>query len=208
MAYYALLKDGKYLMERRKSGYDSSKFTVVGSPTIASNGVASGFSNSNIIKSTKNIDLTTATSWSIKCRASVSSTTISTIFSIPQDGKAVRLFTRNGSFGFNIPISNSDWGTNANSNSVLNLNVDYYFKLELKNGYYTSYYSLDGIDFIQGATILKEHSVFQVNPIQIGGRNNTVDPFNGSINLPSISITVDGNEVFTGAKEVYYAMEK
>ena len=36
-------------LERRKEGFDLSKFTVVGSPTITDDGVASGFSTSNYI---------------------------------------------------------------------------------------------------------------------------------------------------------------
>jgi hypothetical protein len=57
---------------------------------------------------------------------------------------------------------------------------------------------------IYGNTIL---GAFQLNNQFIGKIINGATA-NCSINLPSISITVDGKEVFTGAKEVYYAMEK
>ena len=51
----------KQISERRHSTFDKSKFTVVGSPTITDDGVASGFSGSDYI--TLPISLSEANSW-------------------------------------------------------------------------------------------------------------------------------------------------
>ena len=45
-----------YLLERRKEGFDLSKFTVVGSPTITEAGVASGFTTNNYVTFNSVID--------------------------------------------------------------------------------------------------------------------------------------------------------
>ena len=49
------------------STYDKSKVTIVGSPTITDNGIASGFSGSNYLISTSTIDLSSVNSWEIIC---------------------------------------------------------------------------------------------------------------------------------------------
>lgn len=188
------------VLKKKQSTFDLSKFTVVGTPTITDDGVASEFSPTNSIKTAQNIDLTTAESWEIICKVNISGEGYSTIFSIPQYNKAFRLFTYQRKIGFNIPISGDDWGSNSYTSNVLALNTDYYLKLELKNGYYTSYYSQDGIIYTQGASMLKDRSLVEVHPLQIGGRNNNIDPLLGSIDLRQFSITVDGKEVFNGNK--------
>ena len=190
-----------------KEEFDLSKFTVVGNPTITNDGIASGFSSDNIIKSSQNIDLTTATSWCIKCKAKRSSSTMSSLFSIQQpSGKAVRLYvTARGALGFSIPTSDNSWGDcGETSANTISLNTDYYLKLEFKNNYYSSYYSQDGNNYTLGKSIPSTHLVPIVNPLQIGARNDTVDILDGSIDLSQFSITVDGKEVFKGTKTVEY----
>ena len=46
----------KQISERKRSTFDKSKFTVVGSPTITDDGVASGFSASNYLDTLYRID--------------------------------------------------------------------------------------------------------------------------------------------------------
>lgn len=50
MVLKAYKQDDKYFLEHRKEGFDKSKFTIVGSPTITDEGIASGFSTENNIK--------------------------------------------------------------------------------------------------------------------------------------------------------------
>ena len=195
-----------YALERRKEGFDLSKFTVVGSPTITEYGVASGLTTNNYVTFNSVIDTnktfnfkgsfvykkatasqnvfhsfaTTGGQLAGGCRILLGSTGNLTLWAYTGtvDGRVV-LSANNFADGDNIDFEFSF------SNNKRELKVS-------KDG---------GLNWIigQNTTLLNFTGEWQ-------GFTLGFDGYAGSINLPSISITVDGKEVFTGAKEKFYAM--
>ena len=186
--------------------YDSSKFTVVGSPTITEYGVASGFSSGNYlninvdlsnldilkIKSTfktPNADNRTNFSavWQIKSTTSIGLEVINQQMMIidASGSKPAGQFTYEDDTEYEViweyTISNGNW--------VLNYKKAIDTEFTTKTGTQVDY------------TIAKQSTL-----INIGTMNNYYYFTGGQIDLPSISITVDGKEVFTGAKENYYML--
>ena len=193
------------MLERRKEGYDPSKFTVVGSPTITDDGVASGFSDSDYIKK----EITLTNNWGFVLPVKVTNETVTTqwiatflseanerICAIRKEGNYLYIQGFNGavsSYAFTIPY-------------VLNQTV--YLKA-VKNG--TSLvlsYSNDLKNWIDRSFDLTGYEIANVSEVYLGIVDASWQAFLGSIILPSISITVDGKEVFTGAKEQFYMLRR
>ena len=188
-----------YLLERRKEGFDLSKFTVVGSPTITSDGVASGFSSGNYVALP--ISLSNANSWKIILKNN----------SLYGDGylfggnllNSIAYFK--GSFW--ISSNGTSWDVASSVGTRTNIPANSLIQLEFTGTKYVAKYSVDnGSSWVvtgELASNVKITSNF--NTLFIGKIINGT-PANCSIDLSQFSITVDGKEVFTGAKEKYYAM--
>lgn len=202
-----------YLLERRKEGYDPSKFTVVGSPTITSNGVASGFSGSDYITTPKIVNITNTSVLKLAGRFKTSTLASRQILINVSNAMGSDLSTSKITLRFETNGTSSGFITNADGIQVANLsssniklqaNTEYDFSFKLDGLFYEfkvgdstlsgtlSNYLLEGLYMVSvGKQMYISHSYWL-----------------GLIDLSQFSITVDGKEVFTGAKEVYYAMEK
>ena len=190
-----------YLLERRKEGFDLSKFTVVGSPTITEYGVASGFRVGNYL-TTPIIPFSTAQNYKICGIFTTPSETPSSNSIIYSNTTNHYLYIHAGR-----NIVNYISPSSGNLNIPYSLNTTYYYEI----GY-------NGSKVFFNLTNLKTG----VTESTIGGNANnklTIDSacylgilvnntygWLGSIDLKQFSITVDGKEVFTGAKEKFYAM--
>lgn len=191
----------KNVYDLKHSTFDKSKFTVVGSPTITNDGIASGFSNFNyitipydysnpILEISLNVDYPTE-KWSEY------STTCLAMF--VQDGSNyVRCgITSTGQFIITTTIKNTQTNMFLGSSSINTLGEK---GVNIKFGY-------DGINFY-----VKKNDVLvgskQQNTIGLGNTTcyigKAFSPNNwqwfGSIDLKQFSITVDGKEVFSGNK--------
>lgn len=189
------------------STFDRSKFTVVGSPNITDDGIASGFSSGNYI--VPNVTaFSNVKNFSWEGMVKLNSTDNPTIQTIIQtrmsDGNICFQVLYEGSeFALELKDSNAtvivtggQYGT-----FVSNPNANEYYKLKFKvlNG--------DTLKLYTNNTLVSTYtftnttfSAFQKNT-GIGIRQSGNDrPFNGSIDLKQFSITVDGVEVFSGNK--------
>lgn len=188
-----------YLLERRKEGYDPSKFTIIGSPTITEYGVASGFNSGNKIQAgvfygevfqyefTAKIGSFTAGVTQYLCQGFKDSTNLSSNLLIANINKLwLVAFTEDSVY------------TNVGS-YIISENTEYNIK---------AIYSKTNVEYYVNNTLVASIAGNFKVPTSMTFGTAGANAFQGSINLPSISITVDGKEVFTGAKEVYYAMEK
>lgn len=209
--YLALKQDDKYLLERRKEGFDLSKFTVVGNPTISDDGVVSGFSENNYLRVTSNLSFGSS-SWEITGNFVFSSYSyMQAIFSGANNAYAPLLYVFNTGMQLHIPSVQGTWGwqlVNANYNFVNNEEYyykvgwdgdNYYIKISNDNGYtYSTLQILAGIALLDGSGAFG---------LCIGENPSQTDRyFKGSIDLKKFFITVDGKEVFTGAKEQFYIL--
>lgn len=192
------------LQQMRRSTFDLSKFTVVGSPTITDDGVVSGFSKNDYIITPK-IDYSNANSWEIYTQKfSVSSMqNLDTILCNNTDtngADGIAIFIRaNGQTSWCVQ---SELGTNIfkqNANTNIQINTEYQFKLEFTGSAYNLYLSTNGGSFMLVDTYTSSTKANINISIAIGrglGQYWKGNP----IDLKQFSITVDGKEVFSGNK--------
>lgn len=189
------------------STFDLSKFTVVGSPTITDDGVASGFSASNYLK-TPTIDYSGTNTVTIKCAFkyySVSSYT--NVFGGGSINHSPRIILNpNGSVSLYLYD-----GTTQNTNVIAAtcFSADNWYYIEWAIGSTVASYklydyhtmSLIRSDSYTSANPLTLNFNTWLNPIYVGRSPNSSDTgFNSEIDLKQFSITVDGVEVFSGNK--------
>ena len=183
--------------ELKESDFDLSKFTVVGSPLISEDGVASGFSNSNYPKA--DVSITPVNNLIIKSRIIYS--TLGNSSPYPQSKvfcstnyNGWRLTTNNGK---TIQFTSSDLG-----NIYLNIGtmvdgdiID--TDLIITTTSVTINAIHNGAKFTK--TVSKNVTFGLISDLAFGNIFNGSDYFfTGSIDLKQLSITVDGKEVFSG----------
>lgn len=195
----------------KHSTFDKSKFTVVGSPTITDDGVAS-FSKNNYITIPK-VDFGIANTWKIQLKIKIPS-------SLPiQPVEPIFVYTYNNYFGGVQILLLSDGNLlfiggsdSSNAEDIFNitftpsLNTEYLLSLEFTGTQYIAKYSLDDDNWVTINTVTSSTKVTSLPlGIKLGQRfdimydpNNEV--FRGTIDLKQFSITVDGKEVFSGNK--------
>lgn len=190
----------KQISERKHSTFDKSKFTVVGNPTITDDGIASGFSSSNAIKTTlSNWDLLNHT-YEIEIH----------LPNIPSGAKfPLDIFGLWINFDTRAVIQGWDGSLNAffvqtvntcQSGDDVKLKITYSAKNSQNN--FAIQMSVNGCEYgsytRSSNTIPATTSGTSTN-VWIGS-NNSTRTYNGSIDLKQFSITVDGKEVFSGNK--------
>lgn len=187
------------LQQMRRSTFDLSKFTVVGSPTITDDGVASGFSGSNY--------LTTNLSFSgneIEITMPINTTNITTNQYLLNANNKIRLDLVYISSAAKIfPRMFLNDGTNTwyvRLNAIgLEANKNYTAKFKYNISTNTTNVSLYG----ENGALLDTTSDHPTNTINLSFSNVLTkigESYLGSIDLKQFSITVDGKEVFSGNK--------
>lgn len=165
------------------STFDSSKFTVVGSPVITNDGIASGFSGSNY--------LTTIYSGTTKDFEVLIPFTVETLDATHNILGQMLFLYANGRFVSDIGDGSKYGGVYAT------VNTNYLAKIKLKNGYHSLNISTDnGANWVEVFNVANTNT-YTFNNITIGCYNN-YNYFKGSIDLKKISFTVEGVEVFSG----------
>lgn len=184
--------------------YDPSKFTIVGSPTITEYGVASGFvTNSSYIETDCMLNPTGDWKYEIEFTTSndvTSSQTITSGRTISSSPYGLLITVLNGRLLCYIGTS-SKHIIDTSTFTTVQPNTKYKWMGEYKNGTY--YLSLNGNVY---KTLTSTEKLVSNKGQYYGDDVRFPNAFLGSINLPSTSITVDGKEVFTGAKENYYML--
>ena len=182
--------------------FDIGKFTVVGSPTITNDGVASGFSANNALSTTQ--DITYNNSFEIRFPDFILN---------PYTHDEQNFITVNNSNfvlkawqSRDLTISLYDGESNiASENVVINLSVNtlYSTKLIWENNTY-KFCIKGGIysDWTETWNFASSKKAIIGGFIGIGTRRDYPNAcFEGSIDLKQFSITVDGKEVFNGLME-------
>lgn len=181
--------------------FDISKFTVVGSPTITDDGIASGFSSLNLIY--KDIDLNNK-SFIIETPVFYYSQTSSAdqyIVSMGIYNNKLFLQARvlvSGKISIGMRNGTTDLVTDTNTNAVLG--NKYQIKFVLNTSVAEIYLKTNDSDYVlvKSATNTNLYTL-NSNRLYIGNAYaGASQPFSGSIDLKQFSITVDGKEVFSG----------
>lgn len=200
-----------YLMEKRKEGYDPSKFTVVGSPTITDEGVASGFdsANANNIQIPTAIisQIATANTWKVEVSGTVqeSGFTFSNVTASNNERYDLIQLKRYTN-GFIFVCCLDENGTATSKNIPITFSNTYNGKAYKATLKFTGTKYIATVRFEDGKVLTNSlDSTYKIKFFNYGDKFELgYKCINGQIDLPSISITVDNKEVFTGAKEEYY----
>lgn len=203
---YAVSSD---LATKQNKIFDISKFTVVGTPTITEDGIASGFSDSNYLTtSTDNnyIDLNKFNSWKIGVKFKKTSSTIAYQYIVD--------FSRDGGANVGIYVDNNtnsvaciayDNSPNlivseATGSYQIQNNVWYYVTFEFTGNNYIGKISEDNSNWTTFVNIAQSTKCCTTNTDVSIGHQRLVPSrqLEGSIDLKQFSITVDGVEVFNG----------
>lgn len=190
--------------------FDINKFTVVGSPTITDDGVATNFSNSSYIRTQNNFSIDISKNFevhlklkNIKYNSSLSDTGV------------LRFITETGNVRFTLRYNGKTFylvsGGNDNNSEITgikyfqytsDMDVEIIFGLKdttfygkIKRSYDTDWSNLT-------TTTITIDDTFKSAYIEFSrGWNNYMTTETGSIDLKQFSITVDGKVVFSGLME-------
>ena len=190
--------------------FDKSKFTVVGSPVISEDGVASGFSDSDYVTSKYNLEDGKIYAFVAEGIGGTPMTDrgsyIFAAFYRSSGGDYnLRLITgaKTGAVRFALGDKKNDISTKF---AILN-GVKY--KIELKTDFKTF---VTFTDLLTGYTLTETgYSIADQDygnmVINYGAKLGVAPLTSGSIDLSQFSITVDGEQVLSGAKTLYQALD-
>ena len=186
----------KRVKELKESKFDLSKFTVVGSPTITDDGIASGFSTSNYIQVTAPYNIFVAKVNYLWNGVNPSGSAFIFRYRTLSEDNAINIYqASNGQLEVNTRVSNTtyyDFGRfTITANKPLNIII-----AKTSTSLKIDVYQNDVNIFTKTVTS-NIPSFDNTSLVQFG---NSGTPINGSIDLKQFSITVDGKEVFSGNK--------
>lgn len=187
-----------YYKNNLRSTFDLSKFTVVGSPVITDDGIASGFSSSNYI-SIPNINL--GNSFNIYQYVTVASVTQQYLFAIRGDRYLQLQLRSNNKLSLEVGSGGDSWTYTGNGTTSLAVSSSYYLHFYYANGAYKVDISTDGEVWTNEITIASASQIITgAHTLVLCSQRSLGANFTGSINLKQFSVTVDGVEVFSGNK--------
>ena len=175
----------------KRSSFDLSKFTVVGSPTISKDGIASGFSSSNYLNAPISFDKPFKLLISFTTGNNLSTTQYLLLALL----RGLQVFI--SAYGtLIVRFGTSTWGTDIldyTTTESLTLNTKYIFELEFTGTKYNVKLNGELLESVDSTSL-----IYSDTTVTIG--TYLTQAFSGSIDLKQFSITVDGQGVFNGNK--------
>ena len=190
-------------INRKELVYDDSAFTVVGSPTISADGIASNLSSSNKITSDFKSFLV-ADNWRMEYPISATQTIQAGLISLLGVNALQVVYTpANKRINFALSSNGTSWDI-INTNFVatnLDTSRDSLFVIEYTGTQYILNVYQDGVATGTGYTVNNSNKIYAGGGDLIFGNNRGGGaPTNGSIDFKQFSITVDGEQVLSGGK--------
>lgn len=180
-------------------------YTKVGSPTIV-DGVASGFSGNNYIKTPSGVNMSAIDEMVIKVNFTDNSKSQQFLACVEGDGQSANFMLRAFPYGIKLTVD-----TNISFIGSYSLGTDYWLKLKRNSGNsYSAGYSTDGINYtITETKNLQIPNV--INPLFFGipawGGDSTVS-LDGSIDFNHTYIKVNGELWFYQPQETKYIIRE
>lgn len=186
------------------SGGTATNYTVVGSPTIDQNYVASGFSTSNYL-TIGSYAFNTANEWEIKCKVTPTTTSgTQFIFGTLKNNNTIVVGIASSKFQWWLSSSTGSWNiASDNGTYAVTANTTYYLKAAYSNGTYTLSVSTDGTNWTDSSTITSASKITGGNTLYVGTawENSSSEVYKGAIDLKDFSISLDGVEVWEAVGE-------
>lgn len=196
--------------------YNPKVFNIIGNPIISADGLASGFSSSNYIQSLNDITFNKGDEWDIIIRLKEIGHGSFTYFQIYTAYDKNSLQSDSGSSNnvyWTCPTTPATGATNRflqyNSEFKIgeNLNRFVYLKYSHKNGQYIFSHSFDGEEYINEIALTSDQEFAGTGKLRLGFRDNG-NGFNGTIDLSSIIVRINGSEVFAGGQKKTSLVDK
>ena len=195
------------LEREKRSTFDKSKFTVVGSPTITDDGVASGFGSSNDLLTTYIFN--PSNTWKIKgsfiTPTQLTNSQVICAVSNATYSSRIEINSYNSNteirFGWHLSSNNASYMSQPVGSIVLQFNTHYFYEWSFDGTQYLLRVSTDNKNWQISAQYTSSENIYTNNSyIRIGKSSGSYQIFTGSIDLKQFSITVDGKEVFSSNK--------
>ena len=192
------------LQKMRHSTFDLSKFTIVGSPNITDDGVASGFNNNqrlNCNLETFSIDGNNTVEIYVKVKHNIP-TSVQRIISSSSDDFYIPLYQDTSNYILNVHDPGTFLYLKIQNNNFV-IGQDVLFHIKINNNIRSIKYSTDnGKSWSDEITKTTKFTLPTITGFCLGnGYTFGSAPMkSGSIDLKQFSITVDGKEVFNGNK--------
>ena len=193
-----LLTDGQGLADLKAMAhttFDVNKFTVTGSPTITTDGIASGFSSSNYI-TIPDLDVTGEDFEFDFGKITTPSTIndINTLIAGTTSGKRfIVAITNEGKFY--VSSGSSNFSTIIR-NTAVTTNTDYYLKAGITGSSVYLKVSTDGTNW--DTTTGSVTTAYTALQAELVGGGSTIAPYTGQLNLKDFVVRIGGAPVFTG----------
>jgi hypothetical protein len=204
----SIWNDGIPVFNGNKTGIDTIKpdnYTVVGTPTISADGIASGFSSSNyvILNNTQNIDLSKP--FEIDISDTFQTSNVQTIMLTDSSAtNGFRTITSNNMIALELWISGSNKG--RLTNHVFSPNKNYDVKLTFDGTNYDCYYKENSDStYTKGNTITLSDTISLASDFYLMKSSTGAT---GIVDLNSIHIYVDGNLVYQPCLKIPYTLSK
>lgn len=227
---FSIAVDGVEVFSGNKTGIDTIKpddYTVVGTPTISADGIASGFSDKNYIKTIQLSELVNQ-SWDIQGKwisTNSSSTNEQSLFQTYYRvnlglfyQSSSGLFSARGRFGDATSSTAENINMGAKNIGINLTSFDYKMSFDIMTGQYTVYYkTANDTDWLLAfsytpPTTNKQFYLINAQPTEFiyisGGVQFEYYSIKDSIDLNSLKIYVDGNLVYQPCLKIPYTESK
>ena len=218
LKYFSIKINGQLWFGCNKTGIDTIKpdnYTVVGTPTISADGVASGFSNGNYLRTTSNINFSTANSWEVispKFKTTINSSRVQYIIckdnTSSNGGDIFTIIQMNGHILMSCVDTNwSGVVYSSNATKIINPNNWYQTKVEFTGTQYEFYYKENDSDWISYGIVTGSTISLNASYLDIGQNSNNYF-MDGFIDLNAFKIYVDGKLVYQPCLKIPYTESK
>ena len=222
---FSITIDGKEIFSGNKTGIDTVKadnYEVVGSPVISDDGVASGFSLANYIKSNSNIAFTAGQTWEIDLKVNIKNSEsginkaqcLFQIYASNPNLNSLQAILYNNCVFWTCPTTPSEGATNrflqftSEFNILSYLNQDIWFKFIYNGKQYIFEWSADGINFTREVASTDSRQFTGTGTLNLGAMSIHQQGLQGSIDLNDTKVYINDNLVYQPCLKIPYAQSK
>ena len=173
----------------------SGNYNTVGTVSVSSTGIASGFSTSNYLQTPQLVQLKSANTWEIGMKLTTGSSVSGEqdFFGCAMsEGNAVGMLVNNGKWHFSIGY-NGRWIYSNVGDNYITAGTTYLIKLQFTGSQYIFSFSTNGTTWVVDKTVSSTQKITNGTYGNIGRSSRWLNRyFQGSIDLSSCYITING----------------
>ena len=222
---FSITIDGKEIFSGNKTGIDTIKadnYEVVGSPVISDDGVASGFSLANYIKSNSNIAFTAGQTWEIDLKVNIKNSEsginkaqcLFQIYASNPSLNSLQAILYNNCVFWTCPTTPSEGATNrflqftSEFNILSYLNQDIWFKFIYNGKQYIFEWSADGINFTREVASTDSRQFTGTGTLNLGAMSIHQQGLQGSMDLNDTKVYINDNLAYQPCLKIPYTQSK